>query len=76
MMTVQKHWPLESEKMKANGETREVHTIVMGRVIMILCPRTLELGECPLELERDAFSLDEGRPYFEYQILNLWNLFP
>lgn len=40
------------------------------------CPRTVELGGYPLELERDDFRLDEGRPYFEYQTLNLRNSFP
>lgn len=66
MMIVQKYWFFKFEKMKVNGEIREVYIIVMGRVIMILCFRILELGECFFEFERDVFSLDEGRFYFEY----------
>lgn len=49
---------------------------LMATVTTNLCPRTLELGGYPLELERDDLRLDEGRPYFEYQTLNLRNSFP
>lgn len=62
--------------MKAYGEYKRSTYNCDGYGNHKLMSYSTKIRRYPLELEIDDFRLDEGKPYFKYQILNLSNSFP